>query len=112
MPQSMHRDAWTFVSSSLSACTNSRQCFTRSATGAYLRSARLNSRKPVTLPITIPYPRHRLCSPHALSAAPVLCPRAPCPGHHFMERRNSSSLVRLETDLDPLEAVLVGCLRL
>src|SRR5580692_10337945 len=51
MPQFMQRAAWSRVSFSESGTTNSLKCFSRSATGVYLRSCRSISRKPVTLPI-------------------------------------------------------------
>src|SRR6478672_10460205 len=82
MPQSMQRAAWTLASSSDGGSTNSCQCFTRSGTGAYLASIRLNSRNPVILPIRASC-RESDRSCHA-------------PGrslrHHFTERGTTSSL--------------------
>src|ERR1700685_510962 len=51
MPQFMQRAAWSRVSFSLRGRTNSRKFLMRSGTGAYLRSCRSISRKPVILPI-------------------------------------------------------------
>src|SRR4051812_43904652 len=56
MPQFMQRAAWSRVSFSLKGTTNSWKCRTRSATGAYLRSCRSISRKPVILPINASAP--------------------------------------------------------
>src|SRR5450755_4784944 len=49
----MQRAAWSRTSFSGSGRTNSCQCLIRSSTGAYLRSCRSISRKPVTLPILL-----------------------------------------------------------
>src|ERR1700688_2126763 len=74
MPQFMQRAAWSRVSFSVSGTTNSLKCFTRSATGSYLRSCRSISRKPVILPIK---PEALLCLFPSFRDAPKAQTRNP-----------------------------------
>src|ERR1039458_3767910 len=78
----MQRAAWSRISLSGSGSTNSCQWRIRDSTGAYLRSCRSISRKPVTLPILL-RGLHRggllLC--HLSKRAAVF------DRHHFAEQR-------------------------
>ena len=71
------------------ARTNSRQCFTRSSTGAYLRSARLNSRNPSACPFPFP-----------ISGARARMALTPSPRRSFHGEAKSFKPWPLEADVD------------
>src|SRR5450631_4859209 len=78
----MQRAAWSRTSFSGSGRTNSCQCLIRSSTGAYLRSCRSISRKPVTLPMLL-----RRLHGGGLFLCHLSKRAAIFDRHHFLEQR-------------------------